>query len=379
MTVMPLMARRDGVVPEALGPRVPRGPRDARRSSPRRSRRTSPACACSSRSPARTRRRQNFRAIADDYRVSNMRTVVLSGLYFPFVDFLSSAATAVVLGYGGWLAYHGDDLDRHPRRVPRLPHELLRPGPAAVAALQHLPLGRRGARQDHRRPRRGAGGRGRSRARVDARPRSRATSRFEDVRFAYGRGPEVLHGIDLDVRGRDDRRARRPHGRRQVDDREAARTLLRPDRRPDHDRRHRPARRHAAVAAPTARDRAAGGLPLRRHRRREHRLRPPRRDARGDRRGGARRRRRRVHRPARGRLRDAARRARLAALARAAPAGRVRARPPRRPAHPDPRRGDELGRHRHRAEDRARAAPTARRAGPRSSSPTASRRSATPT
>ena len=37
-----------------------------------------------------------------------MQTVVLSGVYFPFVDFLSSAATAVVLGYGGWLAYHGE-------------------------------------------------------------------------------------------------------------------------------------------------------------------------------------------------------------------------------------------------------------------------------
>ena len=30
-----------------------------------------------------------------------MQTVVLTGIYFPVVDFLSSAATAVVLGYGG--------------------------------------------------------------------------------------------------------------------------------------------------------------------------------------------------------------------------------------------------------------------------------------
>ena len=40
---------------------------------------------------------------------------------------------------------------------------------------------------------------------------------------------------------------------------------------PDHDRRRRPARRDAGVAAPPARDRAAGGLSLRRHPRREHR------------------------------------------------------------------------------------------------------------
>src|SRR5258707_722950 len=36
-----------------------------------------------------------------------MDTVILSGTYFPVVDFLSSAATAVVLGYGGWLAFNG--------------------------------------------------------------------------------------------------------------------------------------------------------------------------------------------------------------------------------------------------------------------------------
>src|SRR5262249_56937132 len=45
---------------------------------------------------------------ADRYRESNMQTVVLNGVYFPAVDFLSSAATAVVLGYGGWLAFNGD-------------------------------------------------------------------------------------------------------------------------------------------------------------------------------------------------------------------------------------------------------------------------------
>src|SRR2546423_4699980 len=46
--------------------------------------------------------------MAVNFRVTKMQTVVLSGLYFPFVDFLSSASTAVVLGYGGWLAYHGE-------------------------------------------------------------------------------------------------------------------------------------------------------------------------------------------------------------------------------------------------------------------------------
>ncbi|HVW90592.1 MAG TPA: ABC transporter ATP-binding protein, partial [Gaiellaceae bacterium] len=50
---------------------------------------------------------RNFEAVSDRYRDANMQTVVLNGIYFPAVDFLSSAATAVVLGYGGWLALHG--------------------------------------------------------------------------------------------------------------------------------------------------------------------------------------------------------------------------------------------------------------------------------
>ena len=37
------------------------------------------------------------------YRNVNMETVVQSGLYFPFVELLSAAATVVVLWYGGSL------------------------------------------------------------------------------------------------------------------------------------------------------------------------------------------------------------------------------------------------------------------------------------
>src|SRR5919199_1750643 len=51
--------------------------------------------------------RENFRQVNAHYRAANQQTVVLNGLYFPFVDFLSAAATAVVLGYGGYLAFGG--------------------------------------------------------------------------------------------------------------------------------------------------------------------------------------------------------------------------------------------------------------------------------
>src|SRR5438132_5193700 len=42
---------------------------------------------------------RNFRAVAERYRDANMQTVVLNGLFFPFVDLLSSIALSVVLGY----------------------------------------------------------------------------------------------------------------------------------------------------------------------------------------------------------------------------------------------------------------------------------------
>ena len=58
-----------------------------------------------------TREPQNqtsFRGISDRYREANYETVVLNGLYFPVVDLLSSLATAIVLGYGGWLLIDGE-------------------------------------------------------------------------------------------------------------------------------------------------------------------------------------------------------------------------------------------------------------------------------
>jgi ATP-binding cassette subfamily B protein len=140
---------------------------------------------------------ENFRQIADAYRASNMRTVVLSGLYFPFVDFLSSAATAVVLGYGGWLAYHGEIsigilvaflgyLSNFFDPVQQL-SQLYNTFLSAVAALDKITdlLDEEPEVLD-------------SPTGVEL-DRIAGKVSFEDVRFAYGRGPEVLHGVDLDV------------------------------------------------------------------------------------------------------------------------------------------------------------------------------------
>ena len=242
LTVVPPVAlatawfrKRSGRAYRARARDARRGHRDARRGHRRHAR----AAVVHARAGGAAR---TSRAVADRYRDSNMQTVVLNGVYFPVVDFLSSAATAVVLGYGGWLAFNGDVsigtlvaflgyLSNFFDPVQQL-SQLYNTFLSAVAALDKItdlldeePEVRRPARR----------GRARAHARGDV--------AFESVRFAYGRGPEVLHGIDLARHRGHDRRARRPHRRGQVDDREAARALLRPDRGPHHDRRRRPARR----------------------------------------------------------------------------------------------------------------------------------------
>jgi ABC-type multidrug transport system fused ATPase/permease subunit len=140
---------------------------------------------------------ENFRAVTERYRESNMETVVLNGLYFPFVDLLSSIALAVVLGYGGYLYFHGDvtlgtlfafllyvqNFFDPVQQLSQLYNTFL----SATAALDKIVevLDEEPEVRDA----------------LDAKPLPRVEGRvrFENVRFGYGEGPEVLHGLDLDV------------------------------------------------------------------------------------------------------------------------------------------------------------------------------------
>jgi ATP-binding cassette subfamily B protein len=57
------------------------------------------------------RERANYRRfvkVNDGYRAANVQTVNAASIYFPFVSLLSATATAVVLGYGGLLVFHGE-------------------------------------------------------------------------------------------------------------------------------------------------------------------------------------------------------------------------------------------------------------------------------
>ena len=140
---------------------------------------------------------REFRSVNSRYRDSNQETVVLNGLYFPFVDFLSAVSTAVVLGFGGWLALEGEVtvgtlfafllyLSNFFDPIQQL-SQLYNMFLSAVAALDKIMdvmdeepeiLDRAGA---------------------EPLPQIDGHVYFDTVRFGYGQGPEILHGIELDV------------------------------------------------------------------------------------------------------------------------------------------------------------------------------------
>ena len=145
---------------------------------------------------------ENFRSVALRYRASNMQTVILNGIYFPFVDLLSSVALAVVLGYGGHLYFghritlgtlfafmlYVNNFFDPVQQLSQLYNTFL----SATAALDKI-LGVIDEEPEVV-----------DRPNAEPLPRIAGHVRFEDVRFAYGLrggklGEEVLHGIELDV------------------------------------------------------------------------------------------------------------------------------------------------------------------------------------
>ena len=141
---------------------------------------------------------QAFQGVNDRYRAANYDTVVLNGIYFPVVDLLSSAATAIVFGYGGWLVYHGDMsagtlfafalyLSNFFDPIQQL-SQLYNTFLSAIAALDKIVGVLDEQPQVVDRPD------------ADELPRIEGRVRFDRVRFRYGpEFPEVLHGLDLDV------------------------------------------------------------------------------------------------------------------------------------------------------------------------------------
>jgi ABC-type multidrug transport system fused ATPase/permease subunit len=140
---------------------------------------------------------RNFEQVTARYRDANMETVILNGLYFPFVDLLSTAALAIVLGYGGHLYFQGavtlgtlfafmlyvQNFFDPVQQLSQLYGTFL----SATAALDKIMdvLDQKPEVVDQP-------------GDIEL-PRVDGNVRFDDVRFGYGDGPEVLHGLDLDV------------------------------------------------------------------------------------------------------------------------------------------------------------------------------------
>ena len=254
-------------------------------------------------------------------------------------EVLVHAGTTVVVGYGGWLALHGEMTAGTMTRF--LGYILLMYGPVRrfaelnIVYQTSLSALRRVFRVLAIRPAVV------ERAHPVTTPPARGHVRIECVRFRYAddgdenaRRPRVRRATraaeprrrvgaarrDARSEARRARRDRRALGRGQVDARVARATPLRRDRGARARRRRRRARLLARRAPRGDRDRAAGPVPLQRLDPRQHRLRAPRRDRRGDRGRGACRPRARVHRDPPWRLREPHRRARREPLRRPAPA-----------------------------------------------------------
>jgi ABC-type multidrug transport system fused ATPase/permease subunit len=143
------------------------------------------------------RNQTSFRGINSLYRDANYETIVLNGLYFPAVDFLASLATAIVLGYGGYLLVHDQvsvgtllafflylaNFFDPVQQLSQLYNTFL----SATAALDKIieVLDEEPEIIDG--------------ATARELPPIEGHIRFEGVRFGYESLPEVLHGIDLDV------------------------------------------------------------------------------------------------------------------------------------------------------------------------------------
>ena len=243
---------------------------------------------------------ERFDELNEDNYEANMKTVHLNAAYFPAVELLSAVATAGILVYGGMQAIDGEvtigvlvafvaALNNFFDPIQSLSqfYTTYQAGMAALDKIFELL-----DEEPELRDKPDAVELGRIRGEID----------FDDVTFAYGEGAPALSDVDDARPARADRGAGGRHRRGQVDLREARRALLRPDLGPGAGRRARPARRGGPLAAVADGRGAAGGVPVQRHDRGEHRVRQAGRDAGGDRGGRARRPRARVHRRAGRRL-----------------------------------------------------------------------------
>ena len=297
------------------------------------SRRACRGCGRPRPSSTRPRPSERFHRLGRDYLESRVAAQRLVATYFPFVQFLSAVADAIVLGVGAGLIASGHLTTGRADRLHPLHRPVLLADPAALAGLRLLAadagLGRPDRRADAARD-----PHARSRRRPSSPAACAASIALDDVRFAYPAvaGRPGVDGVAAERRGPADARAARERRRRPAQPpRPCAASTCRsragetvalvgetgagkstvmkllarfydPDegsvRVDGHDLRSLDLR----VVPPPARLRAPGGVPVHRHHPGQHRLRAPRRRRRRGGGGGPGGRGARLHRRAARRL-----------------------------------------------------------------------------
>ena len=224
------------------------------------------------------RNESEFGGLVEDYRDVNARVIQLFGIFDPGLVMIGNVTVGVVLLVGGFRVADGGCAIGallaallYTRRFFDPMEEMAmfyNSYQSAAAALEKIS----GVLEEEpTRARPGDAGRPLAVA------RSRAAS--TTCEFAYKEDRVILPRLHTRHPGRADDRPRRIDRCRQVDAREAHLALLRPDERVGTPRRRRPAR--PAPEGPPPRDRHghAGGLPVQRVGRRQHRARQARCDA----------------------------------------------------------------------------------------------------
>ena len=293
---------------------------------------------------------------------SRMRATRLQARYQPLLEAIPTLAQVAVLALGGWLVMQGEITLGTFLAFSTYVTQFVAPARQLAGVLTIGQQARAGVERIFQVLDLETGDRGRARRRRAARAARRDRAPRRALRVRRGRGaarPRPPRG-----RGRAGG-AGRCQRQWQVDRRGAGPADARPRPWRGPCRRVRRARRDPALAARPDRCGVRGELPVLRHARRQHRLRPTRRDPRRGRGRGPRRVRRRLHPRAPRRLRHHRRRARSQPLRRPATAHRPRPRGAHEPPGAASRRRHQRGRLQHRGDDLhaacARCSPVARR------------------
>ena len=289
------------------------------------------------------RNQEIFEDIADDYREINEKTFRLLAVFMPGVKLVGNITTGVVLLYGGYQVLNGQ------MTIGTLAAFLLylrmffepmqeisqffNTFQSASSALEKLAgvLAQRSAIRDPQRP-------------VEM-TTVRGDIAFHDVQFSYVDGRPVLPDLDFQVPAGQTVALVGTTGAGKTTIAKLIARFYDPTSGAVTTGRGRPARSRSDRAAPPRRDGHPGELHVRRHRRRQHPVRPPRRHRRGGHRRRCGGRRGPVHRRTARRLRHRRRQTRRATVGGPAAARRVRQGVPGRPGGAHPRRGDVVTGH----------------------------------